>query len=96
MQKELSKNNVSVAMTALAHTNWASSVSNIHSKCDFAVLQDSSAVDAWGKMKTPGKEYLWVFDKQGVVVAFFKPWEISLGNSSNYSKLKNLLTTLAK
>ncbi|MCO4764178.1 MAG: hypothetical protein KC502_21885 [Myxococcales bacterium] len=83
-------------MAALAHANWASSVGNIASKADFPVLQDSNAAGVWTKMATPGKEYVWVFDDKGVVVSFFKPWQMSLSNAVHYGDLKKVLIGLAK
>ena len=96
MQKELKQSGVAVEMAALAHANWAAQASNITNKADFPVLRETAAVGAWDKMATPGKEYIWVFDKQGVVVSFFKPWQLNLGDAASYAKLKKLLVGLAK
>ena len=96
MQKELATSGVKVSVAALGHANWAGQASNVYKKGDFAMLQDTAAVGAWKKMATPGKEYIWVFDKQGVVVSFFKPWSLYLGDATSYAKLKKLLISLAK
>ncbi len=96
MQKELKQGGVLVEMAALAHTNWAGQAANITNKADFPVLQDTAVVGAWDQMATPGKEYIWVFDKQGVVVSFFKPWELNLADAASYAKLKKVLVGLAK
>jgi len=96
MQKELATTGVKVSVAALAHATWATQAAKIYNKGDFAMLQDTAAVGAWKKMATPSKEYIWVFDKSGVVVSFFKPWSLSLGDATSYAKLKKLLTGLAK
>lgn len=74
----------------------ATNMSTVAKKTDLPVLLDVSSQNVWSKIGAPGKEYVWVYNKAGELTAFFKPWEMSLGQTLHYDKLKKLLTQLAK
>ncbi len=85
---------VDVAMFALNDKVYANQMA-VSSACDFPVLNDTAQAGAFGLLGVPGKEYVYVWDKAGVLVSYFKPWEIGLSNAQNVETLRALLTKLA-
>ena len=95
MKDKLSGNGIDVAFFALSDKAYPKQ-NAVSAACKFPVLTDTSAADVSSLLAVPGKEYVYVWDKQAKLVSFFAPWEIGLSNGANVAKLEALLTSLAK
>ncbi len=95
MKDKLSGLGIDVAFFALNDKNYASQ-NAVSKACKFPVLTDTSTAGVFKLLAVPGKEYVYVWDKQGALVSFFAPWEIGLSSGANVAKLEALLTALSK
>ncbi len=95
MKDKLSGQGIDVAFFALNDKAYASQ-NAVSNACKFPVLTDTAAAGVHALLAVPGKEYVYVWDKQAKLVSFFAPWEIGLSNGANVAKLEALLTALAK
>lgn len=60
------------------------------------VLNDTKAAQTYGLLGVPDKDYVYIWDKQGLLASYFAPWQITLTNPANVTKLKELLGELGK
>lgn len=99
MNKDLQNSGKKLQIAVLNHYAYKSSYSNQTKRGDFPAWQDTQAKNVWDAMKG-GKEYWYVYNKQGQLSAWFLPWgaqslNIAQGpGGADYEKLKKLLLDL--
>ena len=64
--------------------------------CSLPVLTDTQQANVYGLLGVQNKDYVYVWDKQGLLASYFAPWQMTMTNPDHQAYLVDLLTALAK
>lgn len=98
MRSELKNQGVDAWFVTVNKSDAVANQAALLSRCDFPVLQDSDAVQAWTSVFGGHKDDIYIYDSQGKLfkyLAYGGPQDTTLSNPDSYAALKVLVIQAA-